>query len=67
MTFQQNRSITAQPNVLSDQTVPNTLSGVSDPGTVARRRLPALAPVAVWAVVVAAAVAALVVVAARIG
>ena len=67
MTFQQNRSITAQPNVLSDQTVPNTLSGFSDPNMIARRRLPAVAPVAVWAVVVAAAVAALLVVAGRIG
>jgi len=38
MTFPQNQAITAQPNVLSDQTLPNTLSGVGPPGATARRR-----------------------------
>ena len=33
----QNQAITAPPNVLRDQTVPNTLGGVSDPTAVVRR------------------------------
>ena len=38
MTFLQNQAITAQPNVLGDQTVPNTLSGVGAPKATARQR-----------------------------
>jgi hypothetical protein len=41
MTFPHNQAITARPNVLVDQTVPNTLSGVSDPGAAAPRSVPA--------------------------
>ena len=37
MTFLQNQAITALPNVLRDQTVPNTLAGVIDPAAVVRR------------------------------
>jgi hypothetical protein len=40
MTFPQNQAITARPNVLSDQTVPNTLSGVGQPGAAVRRPVP---------------------------
>jgi hypothetical protein len=40
MTFPQNQAITARPNVLSDQTVPNTLSGVGQPGAAVRRPAP---------------------------
>jgi hypothetical protein len=47
MTFSQNQAITARPNVLRDQTVPNTLAGVSDPGkAVVRRGAPSGASVA---------------------
>lgn len=67
MNFQQNQAITARPNVLSDQMLPNTLGGVSDPGSVVGRRLPQVAPLAVGAVIVAAVVAALLVISAGIG
>ena len=40
MTFRQNNPITARPNVLSDQTVPNTLTGFNDPGALVRRTGP---------------------------
>ena len=40
MTFQQNQAITARPNVLRDQTVPNTLAGFSDPAAAVRRAGP---------------------------
>lgn len=45
MTFQQNQAITARPNVLRDQTVPNTLAGFSDPGAVARQAGPSIGSV----------------------
>ncbi len=45
MTFLQNQAITARPNVLRDQTQPNTLSGFSDPAAVVRRGAPSGAPV----------------------
>ena len=37
VTFPQNNPITARPNVLRDQTMPNTLSGFSDPAAAIRR------------------------------
>ena len=43
MTFPQNNPITARPNVLRDQTVPNTLSGFNDPAAVVRRAGPSSA------------------------
>jgi hypothetical protein len=36
MTFPQNQAITARPNVLRDQTTPNALAGISDPGAAVR-------------------------------
>ena len=45
MTFQQNQAITAVPNVLRDQTVPNTLAGFSDPAAIVRRAGPSSASV----------------------
>lgn len=38
MTSLQNQSLVALPNVLRDQTVPNTLGGVGAPKPAARRR-----------------------------
>jgi len=45
VTFPQNNPITARPNVLRDQTVPNTLTGFSDPGAVIRQSGPSLGSV----------------------
>ena len=36
-----NRALKGLPNVLHDQTIPNTLGGVSPPRAPARRRIPA--------------------------
>ena len=46
MTQPQNQGLKALPNVLRDQTVPNTLGGVGAPRPVARRRAPLRVPVA---------------------
>jgi hypothetical protein len=37
MTFLPNQAISALPNVLRDQTVPNTLNGIGDPVPMVRR------------------------------
>ena len=50
MTFLQNQAISALPNVLRDQTAPNTLSGVGAPASRVRRTGPAGAYVAGLAV-----------------
>lgn len=67
MTFLQNQAITAPPNVLRDQTVPNTLGGVSDPTAVVRRGSRLGARVAGFAVLVVGAVIGLAAVVARAG
>ena len=65
---QQNQAITALPNVLREQTLPNTLGGVSDPGRfVARRRAPAATSAVVAGALFAVLIAAVLAVAARIG
>jgi hypothetical protein len=66
VTFRQNEVITTRPNELRDQTLPNTLGGVSGQASVSRRIAP-IAPRAIWAVVVAAGLALLFVIASRIG
>lgn len=49
----QNQALKALPNVLHDQTVPNTLSGIGPPAAAVRRRTPAGTSVAAAAVVLA--------------
>lgn len=53
----QNQTVTTIPNVLSDQTVPNTLGGVGQPGLVARDAGWSGWPMLAGAIVLAVAVA----------
>ena len=62
----QNQAITATPNVIRDQTVPNTLGGVSDPKPFLPQRVPTVAAVLVAGGLVLAAIAAVVAIAGRI-
>ena len=66
MTPLQNQAITALPNVIRNQTIPNTLGGVSDPSPFLPRRAPSVVSVAVTAGLVAAAIAGILVIAGRI-
>jgi hypothetical protein len=56
MASMQNQALQALPNVLHDQTVPNSLGGVTQPRPVARRRVP-VRTLTTAAVVLAALVA----------
>ena len=67
MTFLQNQAIRRPPNVLRDQTVPNTLGGVSDPASRVRRTGAAGARVAGIAVLVIGAVIGLAAIVSRAG
>ncbi len=53
MTAMQNQALEVLPNVLHDQTVPNTLGGLAAPGPVGRLRLPPGVLVAAGAIVLA--------------
>jgi len=62
----QNQAVTAQPNVLSNETIPNTLGGVGPPGTSTGPRgfgLPSVTSIALLFVVIATVAA----IAARFG
>ncbi|HEY6570721.1 MAG TPA: hypothetical protein VIZ22_10540 [Candidatus Limnocylindrales bacterium] len=58
MTPLQNQAITTLPNVIRDQTMPNTLGGVSDPSPFLPRRAPSVASAVVAAGLVATVIAA---------
>lgn len=67
MTPLQNQAITALPNVIRNQTIPNTLGGVSDPNPFLPQRAPSVVVVVVAGGLVAAVVAAILAIAGRIG
>ncbi len=61
----QNQVITARPNVIREQTIPNTLGGVGDPKPFLARRAPSVVSATVTVGLVAAAIAAVLAIATR--